>query len=489
MNKFLKQSTVLRLSDLQNGTADLDIKSLKVGGSDYGGSSATGNPTDIHITHDPDPEFVLAVGTQTGLASGADPGDRSSIYYSTDGGYEFTPATITGEYSALCATHGNGVWVAGGLGFLTYSLDGINWSSATSPIINVRAVHFADGLFVAMGGIPEATAVPETHTIATSTDGINWTGRGTDMTNCFRLDHHDGVWVALNFSSKFAYSTDGINWTGVVGINDFMLDITYGDGKWVAVGEGFESSIFTSPDGITWTGNANIDKRFQHIGYNGTTYVADTIAPYELLYSSDLESWTSIPITETFGPPETRYIPSNGNWDGKKWLFNGSRGGVKGAVIVSADLVNWTTSLPLFDSGYITDIAIKPVKTPFVSIADGHITLNGQIKHTVIRDNSFVLNTWNFDADASMTQHLDAGNLTGTGAITFSNEVEGTTYVILLVQGSGNHNISLPYGWWLNDAVFDFSTLGDGGRVMITATHIYDTWHFSAKNLLLHVRS
>jgi len=115
---------------------------------------------------------------------------------------------------------------------------------------------------------------------------------------------------------------------------------------------------------------------------------------------------------------------------------------------------------------------------------NGDIALSGQLIHPVDGDHIFSSNTFNFDCNLSMTQHVDAQGMTGDGTITFSNEVEGTTYVLVFTQGSGNHNISFPSGWWLNDTAFDFTTLGDNGRAVITAMYIDGEFIYSVKNLL-----
>lgn len=113
----------------------------------------------------------------------------------------------------------------------------------------------------------------------------------------------------------------------------------------------------------------------------------------------------------------------------------------------------------------------------------GLVTINGQIQTPVTSNNVFSSNSFNFDCNVAMTQYLDAEAMTGDGSIIFSNLIEGSTYMIVLVQGSGNHNITLQQGYWLNDAVFDFTTLGNDGRCMITCTYINGARYYSVKNL------
>jgi hypothetical protein len=82
-----------------------------------------------------------------------------------------------------------------------------------------------------------------------------------------------------------------------------------------------------------------------------------------------------------------------------------------------------------------------------------------------------------------MTQRLDLQGATSASTLTFSNQLEGNTYTLIVVQGSGLYNLVLPTGWWLNDTAFDFTTLADNERAMITATYLDFEWFFAVKQL------
>jgi hypothetical protein len=113
----------------------------------------------------------------------------------------------------------------------------------------------------------------------------------------------------------------------------------------------------------------------------------------------------------------------------------------------------------------------------------GTVTINGQIKTPVSLNNVFGSNSFNFNCDAGLVQYVDCEGMTATGSTAFSNLIEGNAYMIVLVQGSGNHNITLEAGYWLNDTVFDFTTLGNDGRCMVTCSYIKGVRYYSVKNL------
>lgn len=97
----------------------------------------------------------------------------------------------------------------------------------------------------------------------------------------------------------------------------------------------------------------------------------------------------------------------------------------------------------------------------------------------VISSNSFT-----FDCDAGMTQRLDLQAATSSSTLTFSNQLDGNTYTLIVVQGSGTYDLTFPSGWWLNDtAPFDFTTLANDERAMVTATYLDFEWFFAVKKL------
>jgi len=113
-----------------------------------------------------------------------------------------------------------------------------------------------------------------------------------------------------------------------------------------------------------------------------------------------------------------------------------------------------------------------------------HSIFDGQIQVGSITGGTITSNTFNYDCDLGMTQKLDLQGATTGATITFSNQKEGSTYTLIVVQGSGTYDLTFPSGWWLNDtAPFDFTTLADNDRVMVTSTYLDSEWYFAVKQL------
>jgi hypothetical protein len=94
-------------------------------------------------------------------------------------------------------------------------------------------------------------------------------------------------------------------------------------------------------------------------------------------------------------------------------------------------------------------------------------------------------NAFEYDCDLGASQHLDLQGATASVTLTFANQVNGVTYCLLVVQGSGTVGLTFPSGWWLNDtAPFDFTTLADDERAIITASYIYNAWYFAVKKVI-----
>lgn len=112
------------------------------------------------------------------------------------------------------------------------------------------------------------------------------------------------------------------------------------------------------------------------------------------------------------------------------------------------------------------------------------LKINGQIQVNSKIDGIITSNAFIYDCTAGMTQKLDLEAATASTTLSFSNELEGSTYTLIVVQGSGVYGLTLPNGWWLNDtAPFDFTTLADNERAIVTATYLDSEWYFAVKKL------
>ena len=196
--------------------------------------------------------------------------------------------------NAIC--YGNDLFVmAGGLGIVSYSTDGISWTKNTNTKVggssHFYTMCFGEGKFIACtndgkgvystnginwtlitdmtfgtdpiykiaSGNNRFIAVGANGKAATSGTGTSWTAcadTGFGTTRISSVCYGNGIWVAVGNNNKGAYSTDnGYTWTPIsdmgfgVTYND-IYSVCYGNGIWVAVGE--NGKITYSSDGLNW---------------------------------------------------------------------------------------------------------------------------------------------------------------------------------------------------------------------------------------------
>jgi hypothetical protein len=114
------------------------------------------------------------------------------------------------------------------------------------------------------------------------------------------------------------------------------------------------------------------------------------------------------------------------------------------------------------------------------------IVVVGQVVGGTDLTNVFATNACQINCNNGMAQVVDGDALTGTGALTFTNQKEGATYAIIFIQGSGTHNVTLPSSsYWVSASAFDFSTLANDERALITATYLDSVWTLAVKELTL----
>jgi len=114
------------------------------------------------------------------------------------------------------------------------------------------------------------------------------------------IAYGNGIFVAISsdaFSSCFT-STDGNTWTyrrfhTAAAQNTFAgRRIKYLNGNFIILSA--STIIFTSTDGITWTQRTTPNTTKNDIIWTGTNYVACTSDNGQLIYSSDLSTWTAV---------------------------------------------------------------------------------------------------------------------------------------------------------------------------------------------------
>ena len=133
-------------------------------------------------------------------------------------------------------------------------------------------------------------------------------------------------------------------------------------------------------------------------------------------------------------------------------------------------------------SGISVD-SVDTLHTPYIS-ATNNIFAEGQIHAGTSTGNNPTANAFVYNCNDGMTQELDLQGSTATVSLTFTNPRDGATYTLVVIQGSNLDDVDLPSGYWLNDtAPFDFTTLADNDRAMVTATYLNSTWYFAVKEL------
>lgn len=149
------------------------------------------------------------------------------------------------------------------------------------------------------------------------------------------------------------------------------------------------------------------------------------------------------------------------------------------------NIVTGDRSVTIGGNGLPTNGKDDTVMVPELYVV-GRAYINKQIYTETSTGNNPTANAFVYDGDQGMTQELDLQGSTATVSLTFSNQQEGATYTLIVIQGSNLDDMSFPTGYWLNDtAPFDFTTLADNDRAMVTATRLNSTWYFAVKSLTL----
>lgn len=260
------------------------------------------------------------------------------IATSSDGtsGWDIQPLP-TAPFAPTNHFHDGTRWVFYGATQIYTSVDLVNFTLRVSPSSTVNYVHFASGLYVAVG---------DGGLISTSTDLTNWTTRASGTPQSLIAATYNGTkWFVVGAGGVTLSSSDASSWTLVtlagapflyaVTANGntvvvhtsaspfarYSLDagvtwnpvatvllsssassnktLIYSGGQFVMVAG---SSVYTSADGITWTtqtdGTTDI---YSGITSNGTTYVVgSTTANSNVGISSvDAITWNARTFTDS----------------------------------------------------------------------------------------------------------------------------------------------------------------------------------------------
>jgi hypothetical protein len=256
-------------------------------------------------------------------------------------------------------TYGNGLFLAGGMGYtILSSPDGITWTSRSSSSnkqpdanyysVNSLAWSSASNLFIAVGD----GGSPNPPLLATSPDGITWTRAS------LAADTYSGSWLS---------------------------DVTADSNGITAVGQGY---IFYSTDGSTWSRQAIPSGMSATLGIagvasSGATRVAvghdSTSSPADfILVSTNASSWSSVTVPAGFAPQDVV-------WNGSLFVAVGSNTPVQvGAtpqIATSTDGQSWalqTLPATVASSSYmLNDIAWDGAR--FIAVGSPYALANSRL--------------------------------------------------------------------------------------------------------------
>ena len=214
------------------------------------------------------------------------------LSYSEDG-INWTTLQNVFDYVVTDVCYGNGKFVAVGWdGVSSYSEDGINWTRVNTGVSeNLQCVCYANDKFVAGGRLSYG---------AYSEDGINWTvidnmGIGYSN-NVDGICYGNGKFIAFDGNvTRYSYSEDGINWTRLEDdvINDFTVNaMCYGNDKFVAVAHPYFGLY--SENGIEWSENGRVFEDTNYaVCYGDDKFVASGVDG-KGEYSEDGINWVHI---------------------------------------------------------------------------------------------------------------------------------------------------------------------------------------------------
>jgi hypothetical protein len=254
------------------------------------------------------------------------------------------------------AVYGNGIFIATGAVFRSYSYDGINWTHLTPSGWNCDRIAYGNGLFVGVGYADIAGVL--TGFVFTSTDGLNWTSRTPAANNWWKdITYGNGLFVAVSDTgsgNRVMTSPNGINWTSrTTPMNANFTGVAYGNGTYVAVSSGgvgvTGGNVMTSTDGITWTQ--------RNLTWTASTvFFANGKFTTGYRYSTDGITWNLANLN--FNAKGITY--GNG-------YFVGVVGSGTNRIFYSTDAITWTDtpSPTLNDYTYITF-----GENTFVAVAD-----------------------------------------------------------------------------------------------------------------------
>lgn len=209
--------------------------------------------------------------------------------------YSTTPASVYNKWSLVW---GAGVFASASIQLSQYSVDGVNWTSASLPTGNnlqYGAACYGGGVFVSLPPFTNSY-----HYALYSHNGKTWVT--TDISNLAYnvfsgVAYGKGVFVAaISSSAAFAYSYDGITWTeGAMPSTQYWRRPTYYNGLFIM--PTYNSSVYAySTDGLTWIEGAmpsvTMTPNWRYSAAGNGRYLLAIAGNSQYAYSFDGKTWT-----------------------------------------------------------------------------------------------------------------------------------------------------------------------------------------------------
>ena len=155
----------------------------------------------------------------------------------------------TSSVQLNAVTFGKGMFVAvGNSGTIVISPDGKGWTVTNSGTTeDLAGVVFGNNKFVAVGF----------NLISTSLDGVTWTSKQAQLFGANpSIAYGNGLFVVASYAGKIFTSSDGLDWTLIQTTPCYLKTPSYGNGKFVIPGTrgyGTGTYVYVSSNGLNWS--------------------------------------------------------------------------------------------------------------------------------------------------------------------------------------------------------------------------------------------